>query len=537
MEWLAEEGANLLPLLEDGFDPDGGKGMVWLVRMLSETQGAKANGVYCAQLDKGGSPAVRTELIYALRHDKGNLARLLELCRTEKGKPGEMARWVLARMDEPEVWAYFRTLLPKRPRQVMVALEFAYGGQEAGELVAKELERLLAPLVADASRVPDTKHVNALQEAFFALPGKTGPAVCEAFRRMAALGTALDDRLYLKRKRVRSGTDFRSGRPFSKAVAFTMREAILRRPDEGLTALAEELSRTASLLFSIPCLTGMLLLRPAAEAYEAAKRLLAGEGFAQGSLTGHGEQILLDVFMEIEVSWPRHELSYGYVAPGYDNLWSENGQKGYYDLEGVFQPVTAETWIEYLERHGCRGFLPSWSSEVTKRSASGLRPFAEPLDFRWLEAMTASGKSLPAGSMCRLAFQLLDLGNPQHCERMARIFETWMERTHDDLISRDIPIWLACCGKRDLRGLLQKFFRRNGIDRNKMDHMSFTMRYIAPDIFPEEMETCLDLLRRGELRLTHSSEEKTIYADAEKELDEFRRFVAARSRKSKAGRQ
>ena len=530
VEWLAEAGENLLPLLAGGFDPDGGKEMVWRVHMLDKALAGAANDFYCAQLDRSGSAAVRAELIYALRHDKSNTARLLELCRTEKGKLAAMARWVLARMDDPAAWAYFRALLPKQPRQVMAALEFACGGQEAGELVAQELERLLAPLVADAAYTPSEKEVQDIQQAFYALPGKTGPAVCEAYRRMAALGETLDERLRLRHKFADTGPD-KEGVVFRGALVLTLREAILRQPDEGLLALAEELTRSASFLFVIPYLTGMLLLRPAAEAYEAAKRLLAPYGFARGTLKEKGRQILHDVFMEIEVSYPRYELAYGYVTPLY-------GEKGYYDLDGVFQPITAETWIEHLERRGCRGFRPSWSSDVTKRSEVESRPFAEPLDFRWLEAMTASGKSLPADGMCRLAFLLLDLGDPQHCERMAQIFATWMERTDGNLIliPHTILIWLACCGKRDMRGLLQKFFRRHGIDEDDIGRMSLYMRYIAPDIFLEEMEACLDLLRRGELRLKYRSEEQTIYAEVEKKLDEFRRFLAARSRKAASDR-
>ena len=312
VDWLGAKGEDILPLLAEGFDPHGGREMVWRVNRLAWARGAAANDFYRAQLDRGGSAAVRAELIHALRHDRGNTARLLELCRTEKGKLAAIARWVLARMDDPAAWAYFRTLLPKRPRQVMAALEFACGGQEAGALVAEELERLLAPLVADAARIPDEKEVQAIQEAFYALPGKTGPAVCEAYRRMAVLGEALDDRLRLRHKYLDTGPD-RGGFVFRIAVALTLREAILRQPDEGLLALAEELMQTVSSLFIIPYLTGMLLLRPAAEAYEAAERLLAPEGFARGTLTDKGTFFLQRIFSaeDIDVSYARYYLSYG----------------------------------------------------------------------------------------------------------------------------------------------------------------------------------------------------------------------------------
>lgn len=511
VEWLGKWDEDILPLLAEGFDPHGGREMVWRVNTLAWARGAAANDFYRAQLDRGGSAAVRAELIHALRHDRGNTARLLELCRTEKGKLAAIARWVLARMDDPAAWAYFRTLLPKRPRQVMAALEFACGGQEAGALVAEELERLLAPLVADAARIPDAKEKTAIQEAFYALPGKTGPAVCEAYRRMAVLGEALDDRLRLRHKYLDTGPD-RGGFVFRIAVALTLREAILRQPDEGLLALAEELMQTVSSLFIIPYLTGMLLLRPAAEAYEAAERLLAPEGFARGTLTDKGTFFLQRIFSaeDIDVSYARYYLSYG----------------EFYEPE----------WAEGIEKCGCRGYRPRWRSDFLKRRLRISRPFAEPLDVRWLEALTASGKSLPADGMWVLAFLLLDLGDPQHCERMARIFASWMERTDDWRISYRIPSWLACCGKRDMRGLLEKVFRQHGIDESNIENMACGMRYIAPDIFLEEMEACLDLLRRGELRLKYRSEEQTIYADAENVLDEFRRFLAARSRKAASDR-
>ena len=79
VEWLAARGEDILPLLEDGFDPDGGKEMAWRVKVLERARSAAANDFYCAQLDRGGSAAVRREQIYALQHDKSNTARLLEL--------------------------------------------------------------------------------------------------------------------------------------------------------------------------------------------------------------------------------------------------------------------------------------------------------------------------------------------------------------------------------------------------------------------------------------------------------------------------
>ena len=524
VEWLAARGEDILPLLEDGFDPDGGKEMAWRVKVLERARSAAANDFYCAQLDRGGSAAVRRELIYALQHDKSNTARLLELCRTEKGKLAAMARWALARMDDPAAWAYFRALLPKQPRQVMTALEFACGGQEAGELVAGELERLLAPLVADDAYTPSEKEERAIQEAFYALPGKTGPAVCDAYRRMAALGATLDERLWLRHKFLMYGRD-RRGHEFQVAVALTLREAILRQPDEGLLALAEELMQTVSSLFIIPYLTGMLLLRPAAEAYEAAERLLAPEGFARGTLTDKGTFFLQRIFSaeDIDVSYARYYLSYG----------------EFYEPE----------WAEGIEKCGCRGYRPRWRSDFLKRRLRISRPFAEPLDVRWLEAMMSPDTD---AETCRLMFRLADLGNAACCARLGRFFHDWMlgegvsrftavsstpELMRGSVNFDALPavVWMYYCGWTDFRGLLESWFRRYGMCAGIIGSFTQMMIHIAPQAFLDEMERCLELLRRGELQPDCDEREK-VCRRAEQCIDSVRRHMAARSRKAASDR-
>ena len=121
---------------------------------------------YCAQLDRGGSAAVRTELIYALQHDKSNTARLLELWPHGKGQAGRygaLGCWH-AWMIPPPGPISVRCCRSSRGRSWR-HWKFACGGQEAGELVAQELERLLAPLVADAACTPSEKEVQDIQQA------------------------------------------------------------------------------------------------------------------------------------------------------------------------------------------------------------------------------------------------------------------------------------------------------------------------------------------------------------------------------------
>ena len=61
VEWLGARDEDILPLLAEGFDPHGGREMVWRVNTLAWARGAAANDFYRAQLDRGGSarPSVR----------------------------------------------------------------------------------------------------------------------------------------------------------------------------------------------------------------------------------------------------------------------------------------------------------------------------------------------------------------------------------------------------------------------------------------------------------------------------------------------
>ena len=557
VEWLAAKGEDIRPLLEEGFDPGGGKDMAWRVKVLDWALGAAANDFYCAQLDRGGRAAVRAELVHALRHDKGNTARLLELCRTEKGKLGEMARWALARMDDPAAWAYFRELLPRQPRQVMASLEFVCGGQEAGELVAQELERLLAPLVADAACTPGEKEVQAIQEAFYALPGKTGPAVCEAYRRMAALGDRLDERLHLRHKFVDAGPD-KEGHAFRGAVVLTLREAILRQPDEGLLALAEELMRTASSLFVIPYLTGMLLLRPAAEAYEAAERLLAPYGFARGKLTEEGRVLLQRIFdvADLEMSHARYSQACGH----FDRSFAR------YDMATRFDTYRYDPdWaVGKIEKRGCRGYTAWWWSESLKRRLTVFRPFAEPLDARWLEGMMSPEADVET---CRLMSWLADLGDASCCARLGRFWHGWMRRMLDeesnelsvssrlgqvmqtwmrklrsegsgesaggsqtglDIRAVQALVWMHFCGWTDFKGLMELWFRRGGMSILTVGRMVYIMGHIAPRTCLEELEHCRELLRQGELQPSGDARE-TMCGWVELHLRDLRSSISAQS--------
>lgn len=56
------------------------------------------------------------------------------------------------------------------------------------------------------------------------------------------------------------------------------------------------------------------------------------------------------------------------------------------------------------------------------------------------------------------------------------------------------------CGWTDFRGLMEPWFRCGGMSDATVSRMLSIMGHVAPQTCLEELEHCLDLLRRGELQ-------------------------------------
>lgn len=278
-EWLSQEDASLLPMLQNGFDPKGKKDMVRRVQVMSAVAGAEANEYYLAQLPEA-EKEVRAALIYALRLDEGNAEKLVELCKTEKGSCKKMAHWALAKLESPIAWDYWDKLAAKKPDQAAEYMTLA-ATEKASALVAGALGRWLAPYEADPDTPLAAQEQQQLYTLFSALPGKSGPEICDCYRRMAALGTALDQKHYKNEAGQSIAVQFRllttmqwnprELLPFSAAVPLVLQQSILYHPAPDLLALAEELAQTAEVSYAVPVLTAALLTKPAADVYELAK--------------------------------------------------------------------------------------------------------------------------------------------------------------------------------------------------------------------------------------------------------------------------
>lgn len=279
-KYLIGQDESLLPQLMESFDPAGKKEMVRRVQVIENIAKEKANDWYLEQLPQA-KKTVRGALIYALRHTPENGALLAELAGKEKGDNRENALWALGRIEAPEALPFWRERLEKKDMAESVKyFEASYSGA-AGALTAELFQKELDEDPSDPDKPSLEEKEKRLNLLFTALAGKTGEAVCDVYRKGAALGTALDGSRVWKDKngnpvneqmffrRQRSG-----GRPFSVILVEVLQQSIRSTADPMLCDLARELYGKYKGLWAAPVLTAALLTKGTGEAAEAGRKLL-----------------------------------------------------------------------------------------------------------------------------------------------------------------------------------------------------------------------------------------------------------------------
>ena len=341
---LKSLGPAVLPTLKAGFDPKGKKDMVRRIHIIEAISGSESNDFYLANIPEAEKD-VRATLVYALRHDEGNGSKLIELSETEKGSAKKMALWALARMDCPAARDYW--LRSEKTKEL--ALQYAPHSTTpvSSALTAQALGRWLAPYEADVNAPLDQNGRDALEELFSLLPGKSGPEICDIYRRMAAIGSALDNKACSNPKGQSTALRLRPygytlSFPFSEAVPKILRYSILLHPAPDLMELAIELYEKDD-AFAPAGLTAALLSRSAGDAFALSGLDETPNPLARLFLRNKPKaKILLDVL---------------------DNL----------------------IWDREYGRAVYRFFL---NDPVDKRLLEYVRPLAEPLDRRWYKALT-----------------------------------------------------------------------------------------------------------------------------------------------------
>lgn len=251
-EWLKEEDASVLPLLQKDFDPKGKKEMVRRIHVMSAIDGEASNEFFVKILPEA-EREVRQALIFALRCRPENVDLLLELTKTEKGKARKTAYYALACMEDEKAEAAFSELYKKKPDETMQYLVYAET-KWASRFVAGTLKEQLSPWT-EVSAEPEVSldQESLLGETLAALPGKSGGDICEVFR-MAA---NLEDRLKVTcegkktlfiakevKEIVMAGLNLRNRESiftFQTSIPYLLHQALHCHPDEELCALAVEL--------------------------------------------------------------------------------------------------------------------------------------------------------------------------------------------------------------------------------------------------------------------------------------------------------
>ncbi len=362
-QWLCQEDKSILPLLTQGFDPAGEKEMARRVQVIDTIAGGSLNDWYISQLE-GAKKQVRVMLIYALRHCPENLELLLKLAKTEKYDNKDAARWALARIQNPGALPFWREMMEadliENGRFFMASNSPAATALTA-ELLERELEDLLAPDDAPWYTEKEKRLANLL----YALVGKTGPAICDAYRKGAALGTKLDGSRAWKNGKGHINEQMffqRPGgqkHPFSVALVEVLNQSIQWNPDPGLCALAEELYESYGGLWAGPAVCAALLTKGAEEAAAVGKKLLAPSLLER--LTGKEEKQLLMNLVFGELAGPGGALpdfmrqGMDIVRPAYRRLNNDPaGLVKAFWVDLYYTPIAAPLdgwWYDLMMRH------------------------------------------------------------------------------------------------------------------------------------------------------------------------------------------
>ena len=149
-EILMKQGASVIPLLKENFDPAGKTEMARRVRLIAKLAGNTENEWYVGILPDSKKD-VREAVIQALSLSKENHPLLLDLCQSERGKLKDAAMRSLAAMDTEEAAAVWNKETQKK-RSVVTCLR-GVGSTLAANITADVLQAFLEEILAENYKV------------------------------------------------------------------------------------------------------------------------------------------------------------------------------------------------------------------------------------------------------------------------------------------------------------------------------------------------------------------------------------------------
>ncbi len=278
--WLCEEGEDIIPMLKRDLDPKGKKEMVRRIHIIESLRKEKDNDYYISLLDTAEKD-VREAVILALRHDQGNVQKLLDLAKAEKGNCKKAAQAALTYMDAPEAIEYWEKSMKKKPGTAAPFLAFTKSDVMA-DMVAAALEEMTDRLLENVKEEKETSEtdVNTFDTLMKSLSGKSSPAIIQWYRRVSqrALANSLDKLANSKKAQIKFSASSNSGfystyhymseLPFTQVIPNVLTNAILSSPVQPLLGLAGELFASVGVEYFKPAIVAAFLSRPSSEVYE-----------------------------------------------------------------------------------------------------------------------------------------------------------------------------------------------------------------------------------------------------------------------------
>ena len=121
-EELKKQTKEIVPLLKDGFDPQGKRDMVLKLDIISTLSKEEENGFYKYCIENG-SKEIREIAIGALKYSQDNIDYILDLTKTEKGRLKNKAFEALSYMSDDRAAKEWDKFFKKKPFENILYLQ------------------------------------------------------------------------------------------------------------------------------------------------------------------------------------------------------------------------------------------------------------------------------------------------------------------------------------------------------------------------------------------------------------------------------
>lgn len=311
--WLLDEGREILPLLKQGFEPEGKRDMAKRVELISAIAGGEENDFYAESLPEA-SKEVKEELVRALRHREDNEGLLLDLVKSEKGKVKEAALCALTHMNGEKAEEFWKKQMDKKPEKAVNYLQDSRTVW-ASDLIAEHLERWLDTF--DQSGIPLKELKNEDRQLLYDLRraalGKSSPRMCACYKRIYQI--------------------------IPQETAELLWDSLMEEQPESLCRTAEEMYEAYGDQFLQPVFWIDLLTKSSREVYDRFCSYLRPEGLLDKVKNGGSKRDAMGIY-KVLMRVRYEEKEGGYVV--YREAWDS--------------PVRLRTVVSKLEA----GFDPRW---------------------------------------------------------------------------------------------------------------------------------------------------------------------------------